>query len=1096
MPRAEPRKASIPRRSGPWTVSSSFLSHRANEIGDSPMKPFVLAVLLCIAPAVMASNADLDRDRLGQTAMLAFSGKHEEARPQLESALAAYRVEKNDQGAGVALVLLGIVDVAANQSMQARLHLEEGAAVLRRADDFITSFLALWMLAELDTSTGKLQSSLIRHATALAALEAAAAPGATFKLDGLKLLGPAVGMDMGMLENAGPIGDVMKPIFLAMFESMVRDSYAKVLVATGNFDEAEQQLTRARATDSMFHMFDQSIEAHTGDLRRRQWRFDEAREHYKKALDDIRPMPVIPGRDEWTTIHALGQLADIEALSGRINESLAWNDRALDVVRKSKNRKREAAVLISRGELFMGFSRYGDAEAAFAEGLAIAEAAGDRFQQAVATSWLGNLYFLRGDYGRAATTLEKSLPLLEHADAAVMVSVTLITLTETYLALGAEDTARDTLKRARALAREHEFALAEKFVDILEAMMDSRAGKKKSDGRINQLISEWWELPDTGDLMLPAQFREMLRNVAGLETAPAESASPAENARAGQLPALAAMKGLLEGIRLYRQGDLTGARAAWQKVLKENAHKELTAPLLAGIGATYWRESKIDDAVPYFERAVAAVGQSMDDVKVEELLAGYLGSERRWYFEIAIQSLTRQGRIADAFDQAERARARAFLHSIANARLQPERGGEPTLVSQAEALRKRIASWRRDAALDSGQGTAEDLRHARAEYQSLLKRVKASNPEYASLTTVEPLHVEDVQQVLPPDTTLLSYFVGQNIVHAWVVEPQAIKYVSLPVSADHLQSIVCWTAHLQSSGAVRAPQPQDPLCPTVMTSEDVYGMLIAPLRAHIHNARLIVVPHGVLHYVPFAALRDAKTNRYLLEDYTISYVPTASSLRFLRDKETPMDGSSLVMGNPAADGTALAGAQREAIAVAKVLGTTARLGKDATESVLYDLGGKYDVVHIAAHAQYDGAAPLFSHVALARDSRADGRLEVNDILSTLDFKGVNLVVLSACGTARGARSGGDEIVGLTRALLYAGTPRVISTLWDVDDDATADLMIEMYESLRKGAPMADALRAAQLSILKRKPYADPQFWAAFQLNGDAQGRWPADAATH
>ena len=145
-------------------------------------------------------------------------------------------------------------------------------------------------------------------------------------------------------------------------------------------------------------------------------------------------------------------------------------------------------------------------------------------------------------------------------------------------------------------------------------------------------------------------------------------------------------------------------------------------------------------------------------------------------------------------------------------------------------------------------------------------------------------------------------------------------------------------------------------------------------------------------------------------------------------------------------------------------------------------------MHIAAHGFYEADTPLFSRLALAEGDGSDGNLEVHEILSDVDLRGVNLVVLSACQTALGKVSAGDEIVGLTRALLYAGTPGVISTLWEIDDEAAATLMNHFYDRLLHGGSAADALRFAQLQLL-HGDYPDPRQWAAFTLNGDPQGRW-------
>ncbi|MCU1246246.1 MAG: hypothetical protein JWN02_2156, partial [Acidobacteria bacterium] len=123
-----------------------------------------------------------------------------------------------------------------------------------------------------------------------------------------------------------------------------------------------------------------------------------------------------------------------------------------------------------------------------------------------------------------------------------------------------------------------------------------------------------------------------------------------------------------------------------------------------------------------------------------------------------------------------------------------------------------------------------------------------------------------------------------------------------------------------------------------------------------------------------------------------------------------------------------------------------------------------------------------------------GNLEVHEILSEVDLRGVNLVVLSACQTALGKVADGDEIVGLTRALLYAGAAGVISTLWNIRDDAAEALMNELYARLLDGDSAADALRKAQLRLL-HGDYPDPRLWAAFTLNGNPQGRWHASIKT-
>ena len=312
----------------------------------------------------------------------------------------------------------------------------------------------------------------------------------------------------------------------------------------------------------------------------------------------------------------------------------------------------------------------------------------------------------------------------------------------------------------------------------------------------------------------------------------------------------------------------------------------------------------------------------------------------------------------------------------------------------------------------------------------------------------------------------------------------------LPSGRTAVERAGCAARWLRDGG--RGVRVVNPTCEPA-TAEELYAWLFAPVRKHIRNPRLIVVPHGVLHYLPFGAFRDPQTQRYLIEDYTITYAPSASSLRFLRDKETPVKGKALVIGAPAGVSPELPGALREAMTVASELRSVPMVGTAAKESLLYELKGDVDLVHIAAHGFYEPDTPLFSRLALAEGNGRDGNLEVHEILSDVDLTGVNLVVLSACHTALGKSSAGDEIVGLTRALLYAGTPGVISTLWEIGDHAAAALMDHFYCRLLSGDFVADALRYAQLQLL-HGDYPEPWQWAAFTLSGDPEGRWNASGA--
>jgi CHAT domain-containing protein len=245
--------------------------------------------------------------------------------------------------------------------------------------------------------------------------------------------------------------------------------------------------------------------------------------------------------------------------------------------------------------------------------------------------------------------------------------------------------------------------------------------------------------------------------------------------------------------------------------------------------------------------------------------------------------------------------------------------------------------------------------------------------------------------------------------------------------------------------------------------------------------------------VPFAALTDGQ--RSLLDDYTLTYLPNASVLPFIRQNAGRAGGTSLILGNPATadlDTTAslaterdqlgpLPFAEQEAKAIAALYATAPLIHTAATESIVRQQAGELGILHLAAHGYYNAVAPLNSLIALAPDGANDGWLTAGETYG-LNLQQADLVVLSACQTQLGELSAGDELVGLSRAFIYAGTPSLVATLWSVDDASTQFLMERFYGYLQDGMGKASALRQAQLDTMKE--YPSPYYWAAFTLIGN------------
>jgi CHAT domain-containing protein len=362
--------------------------------------------------------------------------------------------------------------------------------------------------------------------------------------------------------------------------------------------------------------------------------------------------------------------------------------------------------------------------------------------------------------------------------------------------------------------------------------------------------------------------------------------------------------------------------------------------------------------------------------------------------------------------------------------------------------------------------------------------------------------------VLPENTTLISYFVAAEQTIAFIASRD--NFAAVPIAITR-QDLINRVATFRSLITLEAGRPADRLADDrSAAAQALYNSLVGPLVPFFPTApnspntsrsphpSLIIAPHDTLHYLPFAALLDGE-GEPLSAQFTLSLIPSASTLSYAQANQNPDYGRLLALSDPITDLPPLPYARREVEALSAFYPLSSSLtGSTATEVAFRAEVSGVDWVHLAAHAQLEPGAPLFSALHLSAapiiqppqdatgsslTSSSDGRLEVREIFN-LDLTEVNGVVLSACETGLGEQSRGDELVGLTRAFLYAGTPVVVASLWEVEDEATAALMTSFHQHLRTGLGPAPALRAAQEEVRQNPRWSAPYFWAGFQVIGD------------
>ncbi|MEY4766040.1 MAG: hypothetical protein RI907_2713 [Pseudomonadota bacterium] len=270
----------------------------------------------------------------------------------------------------------------------------------------------------------------------------------------------------------------------------------------------------------------------------------------------------------------------------------------------------------------------------------------------------------------------------------------------------------------------------------------------------------------------------------------------------------------------------------------------------------------------------------------------------------------------------------------------------------------------------------------------------------------------------------------------------------------------------------------------VTRGQALYGKLIA--RAELGDtARLFVVPHGPLHYLPFQALHDG--NGFLIEKTAVAVWPSASVGSLLWQRPQRNINTLVAFGNPATtENVPLPGAEKEVQEVAQLFqDKQVFIQRDASKPTFKQKANTSAVLHVAAHAEVDEVDPLFSRILLASEGGDRGLLEAREVYG-LNLKDVSLVTLSACESGLGKVENGDEIVGFTRSFLSAGVSSLVASLWPVADESTEALMGKLYGSMRQGSDLMDSMRLAQLEVQKRRKFAHPFFWAPFNVIGNGR----------
>ncbi len=831
-----------------------------------------------------------------------------------------------------------------------------------------------------------------------------------------------------------------------------------VHLSRGDFKEALHALRQAE--DLKANLPDRASYAmtvnNTGIAMERLGDADGALEAYRKALeisDGVRDLPGI-GR-------ALGSLGNLHAWRFEYEKAFQAFERALSVFAEANQAAGAAETFGNLGRLHRELGEFDEAYACQKKALALFERIENPWGMVLSRLNMGSVLVAQGRLTLAIEEYRLAQDLATRLGDKSGIARTHELIGEARLQLGQADRALDEFGSALA---------------VYEAQGDARA----VCGAHVRIADAFRRLGDPARAL--GGYEKALALAAGDRVREAEirTSQGASHAAAGRSEeALAAFRGALAiadevghremaltnrisiGDLLREEGRWEAAEACYAEVLGALPEAARRARALMGLALAHVGRGQWTQAIARALEARREVEAIVSGLSDEEGASG----REDWteVYDIGAAASGRTGDLALMFTFLEAGRGQMLVEALRAAAtlraalLPPHLSRALAAAEQGERrarekLHEALATQRREqiaaarAALDKAR---EVVRGAGEDLQRGAKLA-------AAVVAPEPSSLADVQARLREGDLLVHYLLAPTGAVALLVERGGARQVALGDRGRILAAC---------SPVVGGDLGEGPIA-------TLRSLLVEPLRLGEKVRRLLVAPAGPLAYIPFPLLSPERE---------VAYLPSGTTYLLLHESEGAAGEGVLAIGDPEAPGVAPLPASRQEV---EAVGTVTLVGKEATEARFRAALGsraRWAAVHFACHGRIDAERPTLSALVLAPDAADDGMLTCLDAFR-LRIP-ADLAVLSACETAKGRLFQSEGIVGLTRAFMYAGTPRVIVSLWKVDDAATRALMVRFYAEWRGGAGAGLALRRAQSRVAATPGWAPPRYWAAWQLWG-------------
>ncbi|NET72978.1 MAG: tetratricopeptide repeat protein, partial [Sphaerospermopsis sp. SIO1G2] len=825
----------------------------------------------------------------------------------------------------------------------------------------------------------------------------------------------------------------------------------------------------------------------------------KALEYYDQALTLYKQVGNI--RSQATTLNNIGLAYDD---LGEKQKALEYYNQALPIRRKVGDRSGEANTLTSLGKVYDDLGEKQKALDYYNQALPLRRAVGDKRGEGTTLNNIAVVYSTLGDKQKALEYYNQSLKLRKAVGDKSGEANTLNNIGLLYDDLGEKQKALEYYNQALPLRR----AVGDR---------SGEAGTLTSLGRVYFRLGQKQKALQLYNQALP------LRTAVGDRRGKATTLN--------NIAVVYSSLGDPEKALAYYKQALPLTTAVGNKSGEANTLRNLA----------YLEDSKgnLDQALKYMQSAINLIENLRTKIINPELRTSYFATVQdyyKFYIDLLMKMHKKQpskGYDALALQASESARARSLLELITEANTDIRTGVDPQLLQAEKNLKQKLDKIEKSRVeLLSQQYTPEQRQNIEREikttldkYQNIQSKIRSNSPRYAAITQPQPLTLKEIQQqVLDENTLLLEYSLGLDKSYLWAITKTGITSHELPKS-ETIEKLVknfrneILKPYANSKTVAKASIP-------------LTKILLSPVAQQLENQKILVVGDGALQYLPFAALSLPNTKKEykpLIVNHEIVTLPSASTAALIRtvQKGRKTAPKSLFM---VADPVFTANDERltknkqptpntnnnSNIALQRAVQnsdiknlkrlpftrkeaeTILNLVPDDQKSYVFDFAAnrdfatssqlnQYRILHFATHGIFDSKQPELSGLVLSLFDRQgkpnNGFLRLHDIFN-LDLA-ADLVVLSACQTGLGENIKGEGIVGLTTGFIYAGTPRVVMSLWNVDDEGTSVLMEKFYQKmLKEGLNPTAALREAQLEMIADEDFSRAYFWAGFTLQGE------------